>query len=87
MIFQEGTTIVFQWTYPSQIQLVAKDLVQRYTEIREQCLQEEKDGGFVTPLSDELDQLVNAYENILSDFECDGFEREEAPRYMRWLEE
>ena len=86
MIHQEGTTVVFQWTTPHQLKLIVGELEQRYNEVRDLCRKEEEEGGFVTPLSHDLDQLVNGLENILSDLECDGFEREEAPRYNRWLD-
>ena len=86
MIHQEGTTVVFQWTTPQDIRLVVEELIQRHSEVRVLFHRASMQAGVVHPDLDKLDKLDNALENVLADLECDGYEREEAPRYNRWLD-
>lgn len=86
MIFQEGTTVVFQWTTPQQIKMIVGELEQRYHEVTIMWRRAQEQLECTDQIEEELDQLYNALDNFLSDLEADGHEREEAPRYNRWLD-
>jgi len=81
MIHSNSTTAVLQWTTPEQLTLVTDELVQRCHEVGILIRIEEEKDHQAEPLWSSLNDLYNALENLLCDFEAPGFEREDFPRY------
>ncbi len=87
MLHQEGLTVVFQNTTRQQLKLVVDELKQRHKEVHIMWNRAQELADCTDQIDNDLDGLYNALENVLSDFEVDGFFQEEAPRYNRWLED
>lgn len=87
MMFQmpNQVSVVFQNTTPAQIRLVLEQIQTNLSAVQLLCevSQARADDGIMDP---DLEALRDGMENMLTDFEVDGFEVEEQPRYNLWLD-
>jgi len=85
MLHQEGLTVVFQWASRQQVRIVVEELMSMHRAVDTLWKQAQKEADCTDQIDVDLDGLHCALENVLADFECEGYLQEEAPRYDRWL--
>ena len=86
MLHQEGLTVVFQHATRQDVRIVIEALRQLHTDVNILWCKAQEEADCTDQIDNDLDGLDNALNNVLADFETDGYEREEAPRYARWLD-
>lgn len=80
MMHYNSTTIMVQWTTPRQLEMIKKELLQRYNEVGILWRIAQAQADCTDQIDPDLDELFNGLENMLCDLDEPGFGREDLPQ-------